>query len=317
MNRRTQCITVLVLIVFIVFGTTGCIDIARLINNLNNIEDEPKTTNDNDIMPGGWSDLRMPYSNEIEMFNGAMAEFSEEVFEPFLVASQTIGGGFNYTFLARSVREGADEDIITIRVHIFYSGNTPELMEIWDVVPGENGNYTGSVMLYPIITVGEWVGSTFINTWLGITFELPADFEVKDLSDIGQPPGQIYDFWLLHEDQKTNIMLLYVDLQSGDPRDHSAEDYLEITKGQLQNSPNRDYEFAERLDSRFIAGMSYRVLRTTFTDKDNQSGEHGFQDGYARRYGNAIIVFLAVYDNDTKDSVDAFFSSISQVLRRR
>jgi hypothetical protein len=299
-------------VISVFIGTTGCFDIARPINNLNNTGDESKPTND-DIVSGGWSDSRFPYSNEIDMFNRAMAEFSEEVFEPFLVASQTIGGGFNYTFLASSETVGANEEKTTIRVHIFYSGNTQELMEVWEVVPGENGSYTGSVMLYPVITVGEWVENTFINTWMGITFELPADFEVKDLSDIGQPPGQIYDFWLLHEDQKTNIMLLYVDLQSGDPRDHSAEDYLDITKEQLKNSPNRDYEFAERLDSRFIAGVSYRVLRTTFTDKNNQSGENGFQDGYARRYGNAIIVFLAVYDNDTKDSVDAFFSSISQI----
>jgi len=330
MNQRTRYISIILLAVFIVLGLVGCARVADLIGVISSEIVDPKADIDDYPMPGGWSGSRPPFANEREIFNSAMAGFSDVEYEPFLVASQTIGGGFNYTFIASSVPAGPDAETTTIRAHIFYPGANPaadpELREVWEVTPTEDGRFISSVLLFPVIEVGQWLENVFENTWSDITFELPIGFEAVDLSTIEPPPGQVYDFWLFHENQKTNIMLLYVDLQSGDPRDHTAEEYLDIVKGQLQSSARRDYEFAERLEHAFFAGKQYRVLRTTFTNKENPASGSGgqssgsevyFQDGYARKYGNAIVVFLAVYDSDTKDSVDTFFSSISQVMRRR
>jgi hypothetical protein len=80
-------------------------------------------------------------------------------YEPFLVSSQTIGGGFNYTFIASSVPTEPGAEIITIRVHLFNSAIgsdiNPELKEVWLVGPADNGRFTDITMLYPVTTNGD------------------------------------------------------------------------------------------------------------------------------------------------------------------
>jgi len=159
MNKRVKYIVIIVFFASIILGTLGCGNIANLIDGLNNTVDDPKTTNDDDIMPGGWSNSRAPYANELEIFNIAMEGFDDLEYEPFLVTSQTIGGGFNYTFIANSVSTDPNAETATIRVHIFNpaigSDIKPELTEVWLVEPADNGGFTGIIKLYPISTTND------------------------------------------------------------------------------------------------------------------------------------------------------------------
>ena len=153
---RQKNIIIMLIIVFLVFGLAGCANIANIFDNVSHLTDEPGPSTDDYPMSGGWSGSRSPFANEREIFNIAMEGFDDLEYEPFLVSSQTIGGGFNYTFIANSVPAEPDAEIITIRVHLFNSAIgsdiNPELKEVWLVEPADNGGFTGITKLYPVTT---------------------------------------------------------------------------------------------------------------------------------------------------------------------
>jgi hypothetical protein len=139
------------------FGLVGCANITGIIDNVINNDNRFTDGPESDIdfpLAGGWSGSREPFANEREIFISAMAEFDDLGYEPFLVASQTIGGGFNYTFVANSVPVEPDDEITTIRVHIFLPATghniNPELEEVWLVQPNDAGRFIGITKLYPI-----------------------------------------------------------------------------------------------------------------------------------------------------------------------
>ena len=123
------------------------------------------------------------------------------------------------------------------------------------------------------------------------------------------PPGQRDDFTLANDDYTAIISLTYIDVSSGDAKNHTAEDYLNITRRQLADSTKRKYTFSENLESATIAGREYLVMHTTYVNNETPE-EVIYQDGYAHRFVNTMIVFITVYTYDTKDSVDLFLSSI-------
>ena len=161
------------------------------------------------------------------------------------------------------------------------------------------------------ITAGEREGDVFTNAWSDVTFTLPSYYETIDLGE--DPPGQLTDFALLNHDGGTSISLIYVDLSYGSQQDLTAEGYLDTVQGQLKNSRNKNYTFADSYDRATIAGHEYSAMRSRFNFKESPMETPGYQDGYARKFDNAIILFLAVYSDDTKGSVDSFLSSVKQI----
>jgi len=163
------------------------------------------------------------------------------------------------------------------------------------------------------IVVGEWMEDTFANQWSNITFTLPPHYKAIYNKDLNTIPGQVNDFLLINDDQATNISLMYVDLSFGSQLNQTPESYLSTVRQQLSNSKNKDYQFADDYERISIAGEEYSVLRTEFVFKDGSAGNTGFQDGYVRSFDNTLIVFLAVYSEEQKDSVTSFFSTIDRI----
>ena len=155
-NTFIRCIASTLIMAFMILGLVGCSNAANLTDRVNRTADEPRTDSP---MPGGWSNSRAPFANEREIFNIAMEGFDDLEYEPFLVTSQTIGGGFNYTFIAISVPAEPDAEIITIRVHLFNSAIgsdiNPELKEVWLVEPADNGRFNDITKLYPVTANGD------------------------------------------------------------------------------------------------------------------------------------------------------------------
>ena len=162
----------------------------------------------------------------------------------------------------------------------------------------------------PLVT-GQWESDTFTNRWTDITFELPAGFRVLPIDEY-TAPGQRNDFTLVNEDYTAVISLTYIDVSSGKAQNHTPEDYLNIVREQLADSPNRVYTFSESFESAVIAGREYVVMRAEFVNNDNPA-EVVFQDGYAHRFVNTMLVFITTYSEETRDTVDLFLSSIRQV----
>jgi len=163
------------------------------------------------------------------------------------------------------------------------------------------------------IITGEWNDNIFTNTWSNITFELPFTYEAIHLNELGSIPGQTNDFFLLNEDQTANITVMYVDLLYQNQQNLSTEEYLNTVKQQLANSKNKDYNFASNFENVFIAEEEYLMLHSEFYFKEFSTEGTNYQDGYARKFDNAIIVFLVCYSDETKDYVDSFLSSIKRI----
>ena len=152
-NTFMRFIASILITAFMILVVVGCSSAANLTDCISRTADEPRTDSP---MPGGWSNSRAPFANERELFNIAMEGFDDLEYEPFLVSSQTIGGGFNYTFVANLVPADPNAKITTIRVHIFNpatgSDINLELKEVWLVEPADNGGFTGITKLYPVTT---------------------------------------------------------------------------------------------------------------------------------------------------------------------
>jgi len=159
------------------------------------------------------------------------------------------------------------------------------------------------------IVAGKWNEGIFTNTWSNITFQLPAGFNV--VTQATSVPQQVSDFTIANDDNSIIVSLTYIDVSSGDSRDYSAEDYLNMVKEQLAQNPNRTRTFQENFESMTIAGREYAVMRTTFFNNDNPTNVI-LQDGYAHRFHNTMILFLTIYPEDAKDFVESFLESIEQ-----
>ena len=156
----------------------------------------------------------------------------------------------------------------------------------------------------PLVT-GKWDGDVFTNEWTRITFELPSGFSKSDGANL--PRGLKNDFTVANEDNSVLISLTYFDVSKNND---TAEDYLSSTRAQLADSPNKSYTFQENSESMTIAGNEYAVMRSQFFFDDNPTKVF-HQDGYSYRFVNTMMVFIAVYTDDTKDSVDSFLASIN------
>jgi len=163
----------------------------------------------------------------------------------------------------------------------------------------------------PLVT-GTWNDGVFTNSWADITFELPLGFQVIPPNELRPVPGQRNDFTLINDDYSVVISLTYVNASSGDSRNYTEGDYLNIVREQLENSLSRTYTFSDDFDSATIAGKEYSVMRATFINNDNPT-EVIYQDGYAHRFVGTMIVFITVYSDNIRDSVDSFLASIKQV----
>ena len=173
---------------------------------------------------------------------------------------------------------------------------------------------SGCTPLKSNIVVGEWNDNIFTNAWSNVTFELPSDYKVQPDSELGFVPGQKTDFFLVRDDQTANISLIYVNLYYGSQQELTAEEYLNIVKKQLAESKNKNYDFASDFESVVIAGEEYLVLRSTFSFKEASTNGTYYQDGYARKFDDSIIFFLANYSDDAKNSVASFLSSITKTM---
>ena len=160
------------------------------------------------------------------------------------------------------------------------------------------------------IVLGEWKENVFTNEWSGIQFTLPEDFTSQSLGDLPTYKDQKFDLLLLHSDETTNISLLYVDLLYAGKPDMTASAYLETVRTQLKTSETKDFVFEETFEKTIIADEEFVSMRSEFSFKDPENNTKGYQDGYARKAGGVIIVFIASYSEETKQSVDGFFQSI-------
>lgn len=160
------------------------------------------------------------------------------------------------------------------------------------------------------IVTGSWNGDVFTNIWSNITFKLPADFDVMKSEELDAIPGHVNDFLLLHNDQKTSISLSYVDLSYGNDQELTEEEYLDTIKSQLANSSNKDYDFANEVESVVFAGDEYLKLHSEFTFKEFSTDGTNYQDGYVRKYDGAMILLIICYSHETKDATDLFLSEL-------
>jgi len=158
-------------------------------------------------------------------------------------------------------------------------------------------------------TTGKWDGDTFANTWSNLMVELPETFTREKTSSF---PGHTEEFFIIHEDGQSNISLMYVDLAYGRQQNSTAEDYLNTVQEQLSHSENKDYIFADDFENVVIAGEEFLMLHAEFSFKNFSLGEKAYQDGYARKFDNYIILFLVCYTDETKETVDLFMSSITK-----
>ena len=159
------------------------------------------------------------------------------------------------------------------------------------------------------IQVGEWNDLDFVNHWSNIAFTLPLDYTVRHLEELDSIPGQTDDFFLSHIDKTASIALMYIDLLH-DRIDQTPEEYLNITISQLAGSANKTYMFNAEFKSVLIADEEYIVASSEFIFKDRPRETGNHQDGYVRKFDDALIVFLTVYSDNKKDSVESFLFSI-------
>jgi hypothetical protein len=168
-----------------------------------------------------------------------------------------------------------------------------------------------SVLGSPLVT-GKWDGDTFTNEWSGFTVTLPPGFWVSDYEERIRGEYAL-DFLLYHYDYpEIVISLSYFDVTQGERREHSAEDYLNLSKVGLVNSPGRDFAFNEHLGSATIAEWEYVVMSGTFVNINNDPQAVFNIDRYAHRWVGTMIVIVAMYADESESIVKDFLSSIEQ-----
>jgi len=162
------------------------------------------------------------------------------------------------------------------------------------------------------MSAGSWSGDTFTNDWAGITFELPDGFRAMTAGEFPHdPPGQTTDVNLINEHSLAVISLIYVDVPSEDPQFQTAGDYLDRMRRQLTDYSRWEWAFPDVYEPVSIAGKEFLVKRAVFYDNESPDEFH-YQDGYVYRFHDTLIVFLAAYNDDTRDSVNMFFQSIEK-----
>jgi len=168
--------------------------------------------------------------------------------------------------------------------------------------PRENNN----------IQTGEWNDDTFTNYWSGITFTLPPDIIAADTKTFESVPGEPKDLYLIRPDQGSNITLYYVDLIYKRLRYMTPEKYLNnlgeaIMKQELPS--NTSFTRSGEFKSASIAGEEYLVMHMDILLEDLAL----YQDIYVRKFDNAMIVFMISYNDNSKDAIESFVSSIESV----
>jgi len=168
-----------------------------------------------------------------------------------------------------------------------------------------------SVLGSPLVT-GKWVGNTFINEWTGYTVTLPPGFLVSDFEE-KIPREYALDFLLYHSENKDIVIsLAYFDVTQGERKEHTAEDYLYSSKEGLLRSPDRTFTFNDDLGNAVIGEWEYVVMSGTFVDADDELQIVHNTNRYAHRWVGTMVVFVAMYADESKDIVNAFFDSIEQ-----
>jgi len=161
----------------------------------------------------------------------------------------------------------------------------------------------------PLVT-GKWDGDTFTNEWTGITFKLPPGFSVSEGN--GSAYGTYAeDFMIFSKDLDVVISLTYHDVTSAENLSHTAEDYLDTTKQQLSGSQTKTYTFEEPYDNATIAEREYVLLHGELFNNDDPTKVLNM-DGYAHRFVGTMMVFIAVYRDDSKDVVNDFLGSMER-----
>ena len=161
----------------------------------------------------------------------------------------------------------------------------------------------------PMVT-GNWDGDIFTNEWTGITFELPPGFSVFENSS-SAPGSFAEDFMIFNKDLEVVISLTYHDVARGEKQKHSAEDYLDITREQLAGSTTKTYTFAEPYENATIAEREYVLMSGELFNNDDPTKVLNM-DGYAHRFVGTMMVFIAVYRDDSKGVVTDFLGSLER-----
>jgi len=168
-----------------------------------------------------------------------------------------------------------------------------------------------SVLGSPLVT-GKWEGDTFTNEWTGFTVTLPPGFWVSVFEQRIQGEYAL-DFLLYHDDYPDIVISLsYFDVTQGERREHSAEDYLNLSKAGLMNSPDRDFTFNEGFGAATIARWDYAVMSGTFVNVNDDPQTVYNIDRYAHRWVGTMVVFVAMYADESESIVNDFLSSIEQ-----
>jgi hypothetical protein len=177
------------------------------------------------------------------------------------------------------------------------------------------------------LTMGRWNedGNYFSNTWSGFSFHLPEGlYALSPTSEQRHPPPplpfsgsrEVEDFTVLtaeNNGRRSSVVLRYVDVSSGERRNHSAEDYLNIIHQMFIDnpSPRRTRTLIGDFETATIGAWEYTVMRWEVVEFDESVGTY-YQDTYAFRWVNTMVVFIVTYDDGTKHLTDRFLSAINQ-----
>jgi len=166
-----------------------------------------------------------------------------------------------------------------------------------------------SVYGSPLVT-GRWEGDTFINDWTGITFTLPSGFWAE--TDLEFIRGEYAsDVLLFHYDHPEIVFSLsYFDVTQGERREHTAEDYLNISRRALEDSTGRDFFFNDFFESATIAGREYARMSGTFVNVGDNAQTIYNIDRHAYRWVGTMLVIVTMYADENADMVNDFLASI-------
>jgi len=200
---------------------------------------------------------------------------------------------------------------ITIAVLLLLS-SIPMLGGCFSLLSRYDSNMPISSIIGSPLVTGKWEDDTFINEWTGFTVTLPLGFWVSDYKERIQ--GEYAsDFLLYHDDYPgTSISLSYFDVTQGARREHTAGDYLNSSKKGLLTSQDREFTFKEDLGSATIGKWEYTVMSGSFVNIHDDTQIVYNIDRYAYRFVGTMVVFVAMYPDESREIVNAFLDSIEQ-----
>jgi len=163
---------------------------------------------------------------------------------------------------------------------------------------------------------GVWHGDRFENEWTGMYLYMPLGFhsllpqssERRVAPMVTEEVRGVEDFFIANEDFTVIIAMHMLDVSRGHLRGYSAEDYLNGVWGELQENPDRirnrgDFETA------YVAGRQYVLMRSDFADAETPEYIR-FQDSYAHRWVNTMLIFIVTYDYGYEELAAAVLEAI-------